>query len=119
MSGSLRLEEIDARARKRIVLAAAAALACSRWRRRRHWDRVVVVCTEETPGIQLRAAFAESMRRDGLLAFAHEVLSRRLPPDHVLLYLVLDREEISGTALWTLPLCAELARLNESAEAST
>jgi hypothetical protein len=119
VSGSLRLEEIDARARKRIVLAAAAALACSRWRRRRHWDRVVVVCTEETPGIQLRAAFAESMRRDGLLAFAHEVIARKVPPDHVLVYLVVDRDDVAGTALWVLPLCAELARLNETAEAST
>jgi hypothetical protein len=111
MSGSLSLGDLEPRVRDRLIAGVAGVLLRSPWRRRRHWSRIVVAVTEESPGVELRGAFAERMRREGLAHFAHEVVARRVPPDHVLVYAVIDRLEIAGHALWTVPLLAELGRI--------
>src|SRR5579859_2542487 len=107
MSGSIAFEALPPRARDRLVLAVAGALCTSPWRRRRDWHRVVA-CIEDAPSLEPRHALAERLRAAGLADFAHEVLVRKVLPDHVLVYAVFDRPELAGHGLWTLPLVAEL-----------
>lgn len=69
------------------------------------WGLAVVVARfGEAPRVVDRVAFAAELRANDLEALAHEAIARRVPPNHVLVYLEIDDGERAGVGFVVYPL---------------
>ena len=100
----LDVAKLDAKDRERIGPRVLGLLLGSRWRKPERWPDAVICHEPGDVSIVSRLELAHRLRASGLDEAAHEVIARKVGPGSVLLYVVLDREDVACAGFVVLDL---------------